>query len=85
MTGSVNDGDDLNRRFLPEVAYDVGIEVPETITAAHQLFMIVPDSWRSPQSLKAFVYLKAETFRSAWIVRGNVGKNLTEVGDGLRR
>ena len=52
----MNNGDNLNRLVLPDVAYDVRVEVPETVPAVQKLVVIMPDAWRLSKALKSCVY-----------------------------
>jgi hypothetical protein len=59
------DGDDLDRFGLPNVADNVGIEVPEAVTAVQEFLVMMTDSGRLAQAMKRRINLGTEAFCSA--------------------
>jgi hypothetical protein len=76
----VNDGDDLNRFLLPNVADHVRIEVPEAVPAVQQFLMKVADSWRLSQALQCLVEFRPEALRGIRTVFCYIQKNFAYIG-----
>src|SRR6266852_6143823 len=76
----MHNSNNLNRLFLPNVAHDIGVKVPEAVAAVQELFVIVTDSRSLTQALKPLVNLRAEAVSSIRVILGYVEKDLAEVG-----
>ena len=81
----MDNGDNLNRLALPDVADDVRVEVPETIPAVQKLVVIMSDAWRLPKALKGGVDFGPQSFCSVGAVLSDVKKDFAEVGFGFQR
>jgi hypothetical protein len=75
----MHDGENLNRLALPDVADNVGLEVPKAIAPVQEFFVIVADSGRLAQALKGFINLGPDALSHIGAILGDVEKNVVQV------
>ena len=75
----MHDGENLNRLALPDVADNVGVEVPKAIAPVQEFFVIVTDSGRLAQALKGFINLGPDALSRIGAVLGDIEKNVAQV------